>query len=191
MKSGKVVSPKRRPPGTHFCYTLSRTQDHSAARRIMVMKNCNDTFGNRNCDLPACSAVRHRVPSNYNRLVSVGSESVFFLHKIVQHAVRVSLVCALTTWVLPLYANVTWILFFYTRDLWYANCHWDRFCVCMCEYYGCHLSISFQPCSTLLSATSRIFRPRHAGRMQAAKLYYAARGHFSKLCIYQNNIAVI
>ena len=78
MKGGNVVSPKHRPRDTHFCYRLSRTQDHSAARRIMAMKNCNDTFGNRKRDLPACSAVRHRVPSNYNRLVSVASESSFF-----------------------------------------------------------------------------------------------------------------
>jgi hypothetical protein len=30
---------------------------HSAAGRIMSMKNSNDTIGNRNRDLPACSAV--------------------------------------------------------------------------------------------------------------------------------------
>ena len=45
-------------PGTHICYKLSRPQGHSVAGRIMSMKNSNDTVGNRNRDLPACSAVR-------------------------------------------------------------------------------------------------------------------------------------
>jgi hypothetical protein len=36
---------------------LSQPQGHSAAGRIMSMKNSNDTIGNRTCDLPACSAV--------------------------------------------------------------------------------------------------------------------------------------
>ena len=44
-------------PGTHFCYRLSRPQGHSAAGRIMSMKNCNDTIGNRTRDLLICSAV--------------------------------------------------------------------------------------------------------------------------------------
>ena len=44
-------------PGTHFCYRLSRTLGHSAAGRIMSMKNANHTIGNRTLDLPACSAV--------------------------------------------------------------------------------------------------------------------------------------
>jgi hypothetical protein len=44
-------------PGTHFCWRLSRPQGHSAVGRIRSMKNFNDTIGNRNCDLPACSAV--------------------------------------------------------------------------------------------------------------------------------------
>jgi hypothetical protein len=34
-----------------------RTDRHSAAGRIMSMKNSNDTIGNRTRDLPACSAV--------------------------------------------------------------------------------------------------------------------------------------
>ena len=64
-EGGKVVSPTHRPclppgniPGTHFCWRLSRPQDHRAAGRIMSMKNFNDTIGNRTRDLPACSAVR-------------------------------------------------------------------------------------------------------------------------------------
>jgi hypothetical protein len=44
-------------PGTHFSYRLSQTQGHSAAGRIMSMKNCNETIGNQTRDLPACSAV--------------------------------------------------------------------------------------------------------------------------------------
>jgi hypothetical protein len=44
-------------PGTHFCYRLSRSQGQSAAGRIMSTKNSNNIIGNRNRDLPACSAV--------------------------------------------------------------------------------------------------------------------------------------
>jgi hypothetical protein len=72
-KGGKFVSPTHRPPlppgnisGTHFCYRLSRLQDHNAAGRIMSIKNSNDTIGNRFRDLPVCIAVpqplHHRVP---------------------------------------------------------------------------------------------------------------------------------
>ena len=73
-ESGKVVSPTHRPslppgntPSTHFCYRLSQLQSHNGARRIMSMKNSNDTIGNRTRDLPVCSAqslnqLRHRVP---------------------------------------------------------------------------------------------------------------------------------
>jgi hypothetical protein len=43
--------------GTHFCSGLSQPQSHSAAGRIMSIKNSNDTIGNQTCDLPACSAV--------------------------------------------------------------------------------------------------------------------------------------
>ena len=63
-EGGKVVSlmyrpslPPRNIPGTHFYQRLSRPQGHSAAGRIISMKNSNDTIGNRTCDLPACSAV--------------------------------------------------------------------------------------------------------------------------------------
>ena len=41
-------------PGIHFCQRLSRPQGHSAAGRIMSMKNSD---GNRTRELPACSAV--------------------------------------------------------------------------------------------------------------------------------------
>jgi hypothetical protein len=58
-ESGKVVSPMHRPPltpenisGTLFCKRLSQLQGHSAAGRIMSMKNSNDTIGNQSHDLP-------------------------------------------------------------------------------------------------------------------------------------------
>ena len=39
--------PPRNIPVTHFCYRLSQLQGHSAAGRIMLMKNSNNTKGNR------------------------------------------------------------------------------------------------------------------------------------------------
>ena len=63
-EGGKVLNPTHRPPlppgnipGTHFCWRLSQSQGHTAARRIMSMKNSNDTIGNRTRDLPTCSPV--------------------------------------------------------------------------------------------------------------------------------------
>ena len=44
-------------PGTHSCYKLSPPQGHSAAGRILSIKNFNNTIGNRTSDLPTCSAV--------------------------------------------------------------------------------------------------------------------------------------
>ena len=62
QKGGKVVSIMHRPhlpsgnyPGTHFCQRLSRPQGHSAIRRIMWMKNSNDTIWDRTSDLPIFS----------------------------------------------------------------------------------------------------------------------------------------
>ena len=75
-EGGKVVSPTHRPPlppgsipGTHSCQRLSRPQEHSAAGRIMSMKNSSDNIGNRTHDLPTCSAVPQptalrRAPNN-------------------------------------------------------------------------------------------------------------------------------
>ena len=64
LKVVKVVSPTHWPPlppgkipGTHFYYSLSQPHGHSAARKIMSIKNCNDIIGNRTRDLPVCSAV--------------------------------------------------------------------------------------------------------------------------------------
>ena len=75
-EGGKIVSPTHRPPlsppvnipGTHFCYRLSLQQGHSAAGRIMSIKNSNDTIGDRTHHLSACSTlpqptVPPRVPS--------------------------------------------------------------------------------------------------------------------------------
>jgi len=63
-EGGKVVSPTHRPaldPRKYSWYSFlleaESPQVYSAAGRIMSMKNSNDTLGNRNRDLPACSAV--------------------------------------------------------------------------------------------------------------------------------------
>jgi len=83
-------------PGTHFCWRLSRPQGHSAAWRIVSMKNSNGTIGNRTRDLLACSAVPQptatpRAPISTGRLPhgrgdrgSLGSKLglSFFLNKI-------------------------------------------------------------------------------------------------------------
>ena len=69
-EGGKFVSPTQQPslpprhiPRSHFCLSLSRLHDHSAAGRIKSMKNPSDTIGNRTRHLPACSAVpRPTVP---------------------------------------------------------------------------------------------------------------------------------
>jgi hypothetical protein len=49
---------------------LSRSQDHSAAGRIISTEYSNDTIGNRLRDLPVCSTVSqtlcHRVPQIQN-----------------------------------------------------------------------------------------------------------------------------
>jgi hypothetical protein len=62
-EGGKVARPTHRPPlppgnipGTHFYYRMSQPQSHSAAGRIMSMKNSNDIIGNRTRDLLVCSA---------------------------------------------------------------------------------------------------------------------------------------
>jgi len=63
-EGGKVVSPAHRPPlppgnvsGTRFCWRLSQPQGHSAAGRIMSMKNSDDTIGNQTHNFLTCSAV--------------------------------------------------------------------------------------------------------------------------------------
>ena len=44
-------------PGAHFCYKLSQLHGHSAAGRIMWMKNSIETIRNRNRDFPVCGVV--------------------------------------------------------------------------------------------------------------------------------------
>ena len=44
-------------PGTHFCQGLSRPQGHNPAGKVKSIKNLTGPIGNRNCDLPASSAV--------------------------------------------------------------------------------------------------------------------------------------
>ena len=62
----KVVKLPGDAPGTYFCQRLSRPQDHSAARRIMSMKNSIDTIGNRTRDLLLLTyEITRRLPSVY------------------------------------------------------------------------------------------------------------------------------
>jgi len=59
LHTGRLYPPEY-IPGTHFCYRLSQPQDHSAAGRIVSMKNSNDNIRNRTRDLPACSTVKQK-----------------------------------------------------------------------------------------------------------------------------------
>jgi hypothetical protein len=56
LRTGRLYPPGN-IPGSHFCWRLSQPPGHSAAKRIMSMKNSNDTIGNRTRELPAFSAV--------------------------------------------------------------------------------------------------------------------------------------
>jgi len=56
LRTGRLYPPGN-IPGTHFYQRLSLHQGHSAAGRIVPMKNSNDTIGNRTRDLPACSSM--------------------------------------------------------------------------------------------------------------------------------------
>jgi hypothetical protein len=51
LRAGRPLPP-RKFPGTHFCYRLSRPQDHSAAGRIRPIEKSNDLIRNRTGDLP-------------------------------------------------------------------------------------------------------------------------------------------
>ena len=59
-KTGRLYPPGN-IPGTHFCQRLSRPQGHRGDRRIMLMKNSNETIGNRTRHFPACSTRCNRV----------------------------------------------------------------------------------------------------------------------------------
>jgi hypothetical protein len=70
------LSALHRPPlppgsitGSNFSQRLSRLQGHSAAGRIMSLKNCSDTMGIRTRDLPAFSAVPQTTASPRGALV--------------------------------------------------------------------------------------------------------------------------
>ena len=56
LRTGRFYRPGN-IPGTHFCKRLSRPQDHSAAERIMSMKNSSENIGKRTHGPPTCRAV--------------------------------------------------------------------------------------------------------------------------------------
>lgn len=62
------IYPPGNIPGTRIWQTLSRSQGHGAAGRIMNTKNSNVTFGNRTRVLPAFSAVSRRITAEKNEL---------------------------------------------------------------------------------------------------------------------------
>ena len=73
---------------------LSQPEGHSAAGRIMSMKNSDDTIGNRTRDLPACSAVPQ--PTASPRCLT--KEVLFLLPTFCYHFVCAShLPCLATT----------------------------------------------------------------------------------------------
>jgi hypothetical protein len=60
---------------------LSHPQCHSAAGRIMSIKNSNDIIGNGTCDLPACSVVpQQAAPPRSPNCVFVYTYNVQFCH---------------------------------------------------------------------------------------------------------------
>jgi hypothetical protein len=56
LRAGRTFPP-RKIPGAHFCYRLSRRQDHGATGRIRLIEKSNGPIGNRTRDLPASSIV--------------------------------------------------------------------------------------------------------------------------------------
>jgi hypothetical protein len=56
LRTGRLYPPGN-IPGTHFCWRLSWPQSHSEVKRIMSMKNSNDTTGSQTRDLQVCSTV--------------------------------------------------------------------------------------------------------------------------------------
>ena len=48
-----LLYPPGETTGTHFCYRLSRPQDHSAAGRITSMKSTNERIGDQTSNLPS------------------------------------------------------------------------------------------------------------------------------------------
>ena len=56
LRTGRLYLPGN-IPGIHFCQRPSQTQGHSAAGRIMPIKNSSDAIGNRARNLPGCSSM--------------------------------------------------------------------------------------------------------------------------------------
>jgi hypothetical protein len=76
-------------PGTHFCSRLSQPQGHSAAGRIMLMKNSSDTNGNRTRYLLACSAVpQPTVPPRAPITVGKNSDCINKSYTVIQVSAR-------------------------------------------------------------------------------------------------------
>jgi hypothetical protein len=70
LRTGRLYS-QGNISGTHFCQRLIRPQGHSAAERIMSMKNSNDIIGNRTRDLLACSpSWSRRLRENVSQLIN-------------------------------------------------------------------------------------------------------------------------
>ena len=79
LRTGRLYpAPPGSIPGTLFCWRLSRPQGHSAAGRIMSVKNSNDSIGNRTRDLPACNAVPQ--PTAPPRGPTCGNTGVIHTH---------------------------------------------------------------------------------------------------------------
>jgi hypothetical protein len=81
---------KPQPPGTlrvcngialpfSFVLKSNQPQGHSSAGRIMSMKNSKDTKGNRNRDLPVCSAVPLPPPHRAPTLFSIPHSGLFLI----------------------------------------------------------------------------------------------------------------
>jgi hypothetical protein len=108
LRTGRRYPPEN-IPGTHFCKWVSRPQGHSATRRIVLMKNSNDTIRNRTRDLPACSSVPQ--PTAPPR----APETLLFSHycfstatKVTRTRLNVTLyVHCLSCFTLPLFAAVS------------------------------------------------------------------------------------
>jgi hypothetical protein len=57
LRAGRTFA-RRKIPGTHFCYRLSRPQGYNALLEgLSQLKKSNDFIVNRTRDLPACSIV--------------------------------------------------------------------------------------------------------------------------------------
>jgi hypothetical protein len=69
IRTGRLYPPGN-IPGTHFCWKLSRPQVHSAAERIMSMKNPNDIIRNRTRDLPTCAVPQPTVPQRVSYILN-------------------------------------------------------------------------------------------------------------------------